>query len=198
MRVNNESAQALAKWLSPVDGSAVTSLDPSQRYTFSNKPRLVPHTMEPPLPEECASKPNGLWYSPGQDLSNADSSWTWLDYCVHHYGSDIRLGKYLYRIELPSVNRVMRLYTSADILRFTRRYGVHELGWAFVRQVAWEAVWQEYDGLEIIPFQSESTCEPAVHWYRTWDCASGCLWRMPFGELTVELIGVREEDEEDA
>ena len=64
-------------------------------------------------------------------------------------------------------------------------------------QIAWEALWDEYDGLEIIPFQPESCAVPAVHWYMSWDCASGCLWRAPFGTMVVELVGVREDAETD-
>lgn len=185
------AAEVLAKWKSPVDGSAVTVLDPLQRYHFSNAKKLIPHTMQPPQ-GKFLFKPEGLWYFPGKadlDSDDEDDGWTWLDWCVEDGGESF-LRPYLYRIELPPVNRVLQLHTPHDLIQFTQRWGVHELGWKFTRQIAWEALWQEYNGIEIVPYQWECRLEPRTHWYYSWDCASGCLWRMPFGDMAVELIGV--------
>ena len=161
----------------------VATLQPGELYTFSDDPALVVRDAAPEQPREF--KPNGLWYAPGGDDN-------WLEWCLDN---DCRrfLRRYLYRLQLDYTD-VLRIKTPHELLAFTQQYGYHELGWTFVRQIDWPRVQREFSAIEIIPYQWECRLEPVTHWYYSWDCASGCVWRG--AAVRVELVGENAQLEE--
>lgn len=46
------------------------------------------------------------------------------------------------------------------------------------RVLDWSAVAKDYDGIIITPYQWSRRMEHRTRWYYTWDCASGCIWRV--------------------
>ena len=54
-----------------------------------------------------------------------------------------------------------------------------------VKYPDWKLIAQEFDGIEIAPYQWEIRMDYNFFWYYGWDCASGCLWRPK--NLTLEL-----------
>lgn len=57
------------------------------------------------------------------------------------------------------------------------------------RCVAWEKVAEAYDGLIITPYIWERRMSDEYRWYYTWDCASGCIWRVR-AIKSIDLIEV--------
>jgi len=146
----------------------------SPRETDSGKPsfRLVHHSNSPDLRLEPYlgrvtgfGKPGDLWYSwDGED--------SWAQWCSDS-GLEF-LGAHKYAITIPHTHNILRLSSADEILAFSREYGFKEGQY----NVPWERVIQDFDGIEIFPYQWRLRLDRRVSWYCTWDCASGCLWNV--------------------
>ena len=117
-------------------------------------------------------KPHGLRY--GLDDS-------WLRWCSTEMRVWLDSYRVFYGLDLSGAN-ILKLCGEADILEFhegfkgkaskpvpgfPREYGDHEIDWT--------RVWKEWDGIEIAPYQWSLRFN--LHWYYSWDVASGCVWR---------------------
>lgn len=120
-----------------------------------------------------AHKPAGLWYADGVE---------WIDWMRYEMPSWLDKVNYVYRV-VPSAS-VLKLKTPQAIRAFHNNYGSRD-AWT----IRWDAVADEYDGVEIIPYHRELRYSD-ISWYYTWDIASGCIWR-PSGIAELELIAKR-------
>ena len=108
-------------------------------------------------------KPLGLWYS-------VDGSWE--EWCADNMPKWIA-GKIVYDVELGD-ERILALRTIDEILAFDAEYARAVFGCDFLTFPEWQRVAEDYDGIEIAPYCWELRLD--LHWYYSWDCASGCIW----------------------
>lgn len=142
-----------------------------------------------PRPQEAgrpAMKPKGLWYEVDGD---------WQRWC-NDEGMDWRYG-FLFRLALDG-ERMLQIRTLKQLDAFDARY--HELehishpGYGLepyddCRGIRWDQVAEEWDGIEIAPYQWGRRLGGHI-WYYSWDCASGVIWRPQGASLTLlkELV----------
>jgi hypothetical protein len=128
------------------------------------------------------SKPKGLWYEVDGD---------WECWCT---SEEFRIDefKFVHRVDL-GVAKILRLTTPEMIDEFTFEFGIHP-DWSgdarFFYEIDWPNVAEDFDGIEIAPYQWERRLELSTSWYYGWDCASGCIWS-PAPDTSVTLIGER-------
>lgn len=88
-------------------------------------------------------------------------------------------GRYLYVLAIdPDIN-LLRIRTAQELDDFTRRYAIGYHG------IDWTVIAEEYDGIEIAPYQWSRRSDTHTSWYYGWDCASGCLWTPRRSTLTL-------------
>tara|TARA_B100000073_G_scaffold347518_1_gene362140 strand:- start:7440 stop:7865 length:426 start_codon:yes stop_codon:yes gene_type:complete len=78
--------------------------------------------------------------------------------------------KYLVDVNL---NRMCVIHNEKEFLEFNEKYGVDDRG---QMAIDWVKVSQDYDGIEICPYQWKFRMEDHTAWYYGWDVASGCVW----------------------
>lgn len=123
-------------------------------------------------------KPRGLWYAPGKD---------WIEWMVYEMPEWLNATNYVYRI-VPATS-VLKLQTEEEVRSFNSTYGSTGGRSIGGRSINWSEVAEDYDGVEIIPYQYDLR-NSNVSWYYTWDIASGCIWR-PRGVSELQLIAKR-------
>ena len=112
---------------------------------------------------DSSAKPVGLWYSVGEE---------WKEWCEAE-NFYVRHLAYTYELDVDEA-RILRLTTELDLLNFTARYqDADRDSW----YIDWQAVAQDWDGIEIAPYQWGCRMDTRTRWYYGWDVASGCLWR---------------------
>lgn len=151
------------KWLGEIPAGILT--------TCSSKP--ITGVRDTSRDCTSAHKPAGLWYADGVE---------WIDWMRYEMPAWLDKVNYVYRIS-PAAS-VLKLKTPQAIRTFHNKYGSRDR-W----MIRWDAVADEYDGVEIIPYQRELR-NSDISWYYTWDVASGCIWR-PSGIAELELIAKR-------
>jgi hypothetical protein len=117
-----------------------------------------------------AGKPSGLWYG----IDDAWLEWCshsgWLEDYNHFYGLDVSSANIL---RLATVEEIKQFHDehkgqSQFVPGFEVEFGDYEIDWNPIRD--------EYDGIEIAPFQWKVRRD--FHWYYSWDIPCGCVWRM--------------------
>ena len=107
-------------------------------------------------------KPVGLWYSVGKE---------WEEWCEAEGFQAERL-THVYELNVDE-GRILRITTQQELLDFTAKYETLDgTGW----NINWQAVAEEWDGIEISPYQYGCRLDSMTRWYYGWDVASGCLW----------------------
>lgn len=139
--------------------------------TCSSKP--IPAIWDTSRSCGYSHKPRGLWYAPGRE---------WIDWMRYEMPNWLNNVNYVYRI-VPS-GTVLKLQTSQEVRDFHNKFKSRD-----GQEINWGAVTEEYDGVEIIPYQPDLRYSN-IGWYYTWDLASGCIWR-PSGATEMELIAAR-------
>ena len=94
---------------------------------------------------------------------------------------------FLYELEV-NLSRILVLRTEKDFRAFRPKYAPDGM-------VDWGKVGQDYDGIEICPYQPKFRDDFDFDWYYPWDVASGCIWgagAFKSAEL-VEVCGVRKQ-----
>lgn len=126
--------------------------------------------------QDSTFKPKGFWYS-------VDGGWE--EWCKSEMPHWIE-GLPAFRVTLGD-ERLIEIRSVLDIDLFHMKYRVTD-GDRWQREyINWAKVAQDFDGIEIAPYQWNRRLEgPPHHWYYSWDCASGCIWR-PNG-VRVERI----------
>ncbi len=107
-------------------------------------------------------KPKGLWYSCGSE---------WDDFCQMGMPEWIDGAPYVYKLQINPSNMLL-IRTGEELMAFHEKYEKNFYGMSFID---WAAVAQQYDGIEICPYQMEYRYD--LLWYHGWDVASGCIWR---------------------
>lgn len=117
-------------------------------------------------------KPQGQWFGTGP---------SWLEFIDEE--NPQWAGPYTYVITLDTQS-VLEISTPAQLLDFTRKYGV-ERGF----EIDWSVVAQSYKGIDISPYISSMRLNPQTAWYYGWDVASGCVWD-PSAITSVDQVDV--------
>jgi hypothetical protein len=112
--------------------------------------------------QEVGFKPKGLWYSCGSE---------WDDWCLYEMPEGITGSPYVYRIEV-NLSRMLVIRSDDDFRAFESSYLVPR--GRSMSHIDWKAVAQDYDGIEICPYQFKFRM--SSDWYYGWDVASGCIW----------------------
>lgn len=116
-------------------------------------------------------KPNGLWYSCGDE---------WFQFILGE-GKSLGVKRYIYEIQL-NTEFVLTIPTAAGIRRFTEDYSPADYKTdplALLTQrswIEWGKVAKRYSGVEIVPYQWSERLSMTNSWYYGWDVASGCVW----------------------
>jgi len=119
--------------------------------------------------QDTGFKPNGFWYGFGQE---------WINWCKSEMPEWV--GKYIYEVNINNSN-ILRINTFNELIEFNQKYAVDTRG---MSQIDWKKVTNEYDGIEINPYQYKARLK--LLWYYGWDIASGCIWNLKNTKL--ELI----------
>jgi len=118
--------------------------------------------------DRCYFKPRGLWW--GVDMA-------WLEWMEtgwpDRYEMDLTGPTWLFEVVLPAQTKLLSLQSPNDLDAFTHKYGCGDPDQIFC-EIDWPSVAQQYDGIEIDPYQWCRRLE--LGWYYSWDCASGCIW----------------------
>ena len=125
-------------------------------------------------------KPNGLWYSCGDDWIR------WLRSEMPHWLDN---SNYLY--ELSTTNKIKHIRTPKEFIEFEKEYA--DSGpFSFMDRamhINWKKVQGDgFAGIEICPYQRQFRRDSL--WYYPWDVASGCIWDAK-GVKDVKLLGER-------
>ena len=131
-------------------------------------------------------KPGGLWLSD-------DAACGWRAFVLERLhdgtpgwenaGEGLR---YSYGFEIVQLDQVLRLETSDELRGFLSEYGEATVRECVVNDkpgcglhIEWGRVKAAYKGILITPFhQNLPRTDPDFHWYKGWDCASGCFWNL--------------------
>lgn len=132
-----------------------------QCYVGASQP--LTGVVQRPYVQDDYSKPDGLWYSVGDDW------WRWLQ-------SDWRAKwagwKEVHVLEFDA-SRILQLKTVAAVRKFHDEFRAKQ----FPRHmIDWRKVEKLYAGIEIAPYQGGLRFDHDVSWYYSWDVASGCIW----------------------
>lgn len=131
---------------------------------FSRGTVITPRTVDQTEAlRERLDKPDGLWVS-------VDGEDDWPAWCKAE-GYDNIDAKNRFRVHLAPDANLLILDTDEQILRFTQRYQIGELG-----GIDWPNVAEGYQGVIIAPYSWNCRSDVRTTWYYGWDCASGCIW----------------------
>jgi hypothetical protein len=144
---------------------AELKLTDDMRIHMSKKPFELEQRI---FTQRAGMKPSGFWYGFGSE---------WLDWTrseMPHW-----TGKYIYSVDIGS-SKVLRIKTHMELMMFHRKYSItkfKDVPEDFDdKGISWHKVSQEYDGIEISPYQYEARMQ--YMWYYGWDVASGCIWNL--------------------
>lgn len=133
---------------------------------------------QPPTP---GMKPKGFWYEVGAD---------WRRWCRSEMPHWLA-GRHLHRVTLGD-ERILRITSESELDDFDRQYRVTEHLPGFSESygpmnlgIAWAAVADEHDGIEIAPYLWTRRLDGPT-WYYSWDCASGVIWQ-PRGVMVERM-----------
>lgn len=123
-------------------------------------------------------KPDGLWFSAG------DGEDGWRAWCE---AESFALGSLTHATEIVfhAKAKLLRLKTASALDAFAAEYGCIP-DWAVTMRSAyfntghaikWPLVAERYDGIVIAPYIYSRRLHEGTHFYYSWDCASGCVWR---------------------
>lgn len=131
---------------------------------YTAKPFKSLRRAKQPDPHADRFKPSGLWYSVNGE---------WEEWCASEMPGWIE-GGLLYEITLAD-EKMLRITTLDELDAFHAKHSTPYLGQMLT--IDWRAVAEEWDGIEIAPYQYKRRHTKDFLWYYVWDCASGCIWR---------------------
>jgi len=117
-------------------------------------------------------KPNGLWYSCGSE---------WDDWCESEMPDWIDRAPHVYNLQINPSNMLI-IRTGEELEAFNEEFGSGD-----IPLIDWKKVAEQYDGIEICPYQWDYRLANNFLWYYGWDVASGCIWNEG-GFKSVEKI----------
>jgi len=150
-----------------------------QRLIYSNEPfTSFRDTQQDPVDlsgDIGPEKPNGLWYSCGDQ---------WAEF-IRGAGWESRYN-HLYEIDINE-NEMLMIRSTEDFESLEARYGRRGNApqeWKNELHIDWPAIARDYAGIEICPYRGEKRTKS--QWYYPWDVASGCIWS------SRAIVGIRE------
>jgi len=118
--------------------------------------------------QNVGSKPKGLWYGVGAE---------WIDWIRSNMPEWEE--ENLFEINIDT-SKILLLKSANEVVNFAERYKSTKY---YKPQIDWQAVSNEYAGIEISPYQH--SLRLSQDWYYSWDVASGCIWDSS-GILSIE------------
>lgn len=108
-----------------------------------------------------ARKPEGLWYSCGNE---------WREFVEREQFGAVY--KHSYEIR-PDFSKILQIKSAEELDAFHKEYGSKGKFGSDI--INWESVQSDgYAGIEICPYIYERRFK--YNWYNPWDVASGCIW----------------------
>ena len=120
--------------------------------------------------QDVGMKPSGFWYGFGK---------SWIDWCKSEMPE--WFGQYIYNVNVND-NNILKINNINELIEFDKKYSVNTMGFS---QIDWKNVASKYDGIEIVPYQSQARMK--FLWYYGWDVASGCVWNLKNTKLELIL-----------
>jgi hypothetical protein len=114
--------------------------------------------------QKVDDKPRGFWYGVNGG---------WLKWCKDNMPEWEK--EYNYELIFDQNIKILQLDTVQKMVLFEQKYQEHKNKLNF-GSINWEKVANEFDGVEIAPYQWKLRF--AMAWYYSWDCASGCIWNL--------------------
>ncbi len=108
-------------------------------------------------------KSKGLWYA----IGNA-----WLDWCKSEMPGWVTT--YMYTIDISIKNNILHLNTRESVKKFSKQYGIEV--WGRLREINWEQVNEDYDGVEFNPYFYDQKFALDTLWYSGIDVPSGVIF----------------------
>ena len=143
--------------------------------------------------QRISLKPNGFWYSCGDDWYNWIKREKMTKY-LHKYIQQININNNVMTdIRNKDKNKLLIIKNVKDFDIFNKRYGKLQDyllpiidNFVMINQyIDWIKVSKDYGGIEICPyFISRNN----YVWYNSWDVASGCIWNTKAIIKNSELI----------
>ncbi len=139
---------------------------------YSSKPLGTLMAQEQDEGVRTYGKPRGLWVSvEGED--------DWRSWCIVEDYYWHRL-THVHEIRLALDAHVLIVSGEKELDAFHDSFGAADQRddpEAFLFQgIDWRRVAALYQGIVIAPYVWSRRLSLPVHWYYTWDCASGCIW----------------------
>ena len=152
-----------------------------QRIVYASKPlkKFKPVSIFEQPAGYTTAKPNGLWYSCGNEWE----AWMRRHQTLEQVNLLART-KFKYEVKLAT-DEMLLIRTPEEFDAFEHKYGKNGA-------INWWDVIRDYAGIEICPYRSDRTVSMeashdrammvgrkviAAHWYDLWDVASGAVWR---------------------
>jgi hypothetical protein len=159
----------------------VTPNSEQQRVVYASKPlkKFKPVSIFEQPEGYTTAKPNGLWYSCGNEWE----AWMRRHQTLEQVNLLART-KFKYEVKLAT-DEMLLIRTPEEFDAFEHKYGKNGA-------INWWDVIRDYAGIEICPYRSDRTVSMeashdrammvgrkviAAHWYDLWDVASGAVWR---------------------
>ena len=163
-------------------------IQPDQKVIISSErwdPERVWETKQT-KPSHPLEKPKGLWYGCGG---------VWIEWLRKNpeMANMLKRANYLYEIKLGE--EVIQISNDDEFGDF-QSYHAFSLEWApdiIETAVDWKGLQEEeYNGIEICPYNPGRRSHYDSRWYYGWDVASGCIWNSA-GISEVRLLAERGE-----
>lgn len=145
------------------------TIDKNARIHMSKTPMTL---MKKSYTQDIEMKPNGFWYGFGQ---------AWIQWTKTEMPE--WTGKYIYEVVIEKGN-VLKIDTYEKLLQFNEEFSTANIPGITV--IDWKKVASQYDGIEIVPYQTKARNNYDLLWYFGWDVASGCIWNLD--NVSLRLI----------
>ena len=129
----------------------------NNRVLFSPKDIKFQNKKQKETPMTNIGKPNGLWYSVGNE---------WLEWCIAEDFTDIIYNRKLYEITL-NTNQMLFIKNAEEMRAFNKAFKMKEKNENkvfFHDRIDWLKVSKKYSGIEIAPYQYEFRLDNQFFW----------------------------------
>ena len=130
---------------------------------MTKDPNLVLRKAEPIDQIDKTFKPMGFWYAIGN---------VWIDWCTSEMPDWV--ASYIYTFDILVDNNMLYLNTRETVYEFSQKYGKQVYG--HFREVDWQQVTEEYDGVEFNPYFYNQRFATDTLWYNGIDVPSGVIF----------------------
>lgn len=153
-----------------------------KRFILSHEKEILFRERE--YPEGLSHKPNGIWYSFGMEWIND----------VGNFAPSLA-STYKFVHEIKVTDKILILNTIEEAIEFTEKYGSVYNPSSIMNYyyIDWKKVAEDYSGIEVMnPYfwsrewtstivkdgvEKKYNTHELLFWLRSWDSASGCIWK---------------------